>query len=380
MTPRDVEAVLAQGVATGAAPGFSAAVVGQDGTVATFQAGGRGVADPAPMTADTVFWIASCTKAIVSAAALELVARGRLALDEPVGRLVPELAAPLVLEGFDPDGTPRLRPAARPITLAALLSHTSGLAYDFNSAEIVRWLEARGLNLMTAGCRSLPLLFEPGDDWRYGVGIDAAGLVIEAAAGRDLGEHLQETVFAPLGMADTAFDPGAAQVARRAGLHARLPDGGLAPLDPLGAMPPDMRGGGGLCSTAQDYARFLAAVLADDGGGVFSAETRARLRTPVRRGATLGDIRSVLPMMSRDFSPLPEGERGWTLGFLQNLAPLPGRRSAGSLAWAGLANCYYWADPERRMAGVLFAQLLPFADPQVLDVFDAFERAVYARG
>ncbi|HET6971669.1 MAG TPA: hypothetical protein VFH92_11130, partial [Phenylobacterium sp.] len=95
------------------------------------------------------------------------------------------------------------------------------------------------------------------------------------------------------------------------------------------------------------------------------------------RGRSLGEIRSVLPSLSNDFQPLPGADKGWTFGFLQNLEPIPGGRSAGSLSWAGLANCYYWADPEAGVAGVLFAQLLPFADPQVLAVFDAFEQAAY---
>ncbi len=377
MNAADIQAVLDRAVAEGVAPGLSAAVTRPGEPVRTFVAGVRGAADPAPVAPDTVFWIASCTKAIVSAAAVELAARGRLDLDAPVGGLLPHFADLQVLEGFDAAGAPRLRAPRRAVTTRMLLSHTSGLAYDFNSAETLQYLGAKGLSLVTAGAHGFPLVFEPGEGWRYGVGIDAAGQVVEAVTGSSLAEHLQASVFDPLGMADTSFDPSPEQNARRAGLHARLPDGSVLPLDPIPPMPPGLRGGGGLISTPSDYLRFLRAIL-DGGAGVFSPAAVAHLRTPHLTGPAIGDIESVLPQMSHHFRYMPGVEKGWTLGFMQNLADLPGGRRAGSLAWAGLANCYYWADPESGVAGALFAQVLPFADPRILETFDAVERAVYA--
>lgn len=372
-----IQSRLEQAVADGAAPGLSGAVRAADGTVRTFTAGVRGAADPAPVAPDTVFWIASCTKAVVSAAAAELVAQGRLNLDAPVGDLVPQFADPQVLTGFDAQGAPQLRKAARPITLRHLLTHSSGLGYDFNSPETLQYLGAKGLSLVTAGAHGFPLVFEPGEGWLYGVGIDAAGQVIEAAAGESLGEHLERTLFGPLGMGDTTFDPTPEQNARRAGLHARLPDGGVLPMDPIPAMPPGLRGGGGLVSTPSDYLRFLAAVM-DEANPVLSSIARAHLTTPLMTGDHIGSIKSALPPMSHDFTPLPGRQKGWTLGFLQNLDDVPGGRRAGSLTWAGIANCYYWADPASGVAGVLFAQVLPFADPRILEVFEAVEQAVYA--
>ncbi|RAK65014.1 serine hydrolase domain-containing protein [Phenylobacterium kunshanense] len=377
MSVSDIQGLLERALAGGVAPGLSAAITLPDGSTQAFVAGACGVADPAPIAPDTVFWIASCTKALVSAAALELVAQGRLDLDAPIGELLPHFADLQVLEGFDAAGAPRLRPPRTAVTLRMLLSHTSGLAYDFNSAETLQYLGAKGLSLVTAGAHGFPLVFEPGEDWRYGVGIDAAGQLVEAAAGVPLAEHMQATIFGPLGMADTTFDPTADQNARRAGLHARLPDGAFVPLDPIPPMPPGLRGGGGLVSTPTDYLRFLRAIL-DGGAGIFSPATLAHLATPHVTGPTVGDLESVIPQMSHDFRILPGMEKGWTLGFLQNLADLPGARRAGSLAWAGIANCYYWADPQSGVAGALFAQVLPFADPRILETFDAMERAAYA--
>lgn len=377
MNPKTIEGLLSDAIASGVAPGLSAAVVLPSGEIRTFVAGARGQADRTPMDPATVFWVASCTKAITSAAALELVARGLLDLDEPVGRRLPGLANPSVLQGFDAAGAPILQPAQQPLTLRTLLTHTSGLAYDFNNAEIVRYLEHRGLSLASAGGLGLPLVFEPGARWCYGVGIDVVGLLIEAAAGHTLGEVLSEILFEPLGMTDTGFDPTPEQTGRRAGLHARLPDGTLAPIDPIPPLPADLRGGGGLFSTPSDYLRFLRAVVSG-GSGVLSASTIAQLRASQTGLASVGEIRSVQPQLSLDYLPMPDVAKGFTFGFLQNHQPLPGGRSAGSLAWAGLPNCYYWADPQAGLAGALFAQSLPFADPRVLGVFEAFERAVYA--
>jgi CubicO group peptidase (beta-lactamase class C family) len=201
--------------------------------------------------------------------------------------------------------------------------------------------------------------------------------MIEAVTGRTLGDQLAESVFRPLGMTDTTFDPTPEQEARRAGLHARQADGSLVAIDPIPPTQRDFRGGGGLYGTAPDYLKFLRAIL--DGGAGLLSPASVELLTRSQTGApSAGTLVSCMPHLSSDFRPFPDMEKGWTLGFLRNGSALPGGRSAGSLAWGGLANCYYWADPASGVTGVLFAQFLPFADSRMLGVFDAFERAVYA--
>lgn len=374
MASQSIQSVLETAVAGGAAPGLTAAVAWPDGRTEAFAAGVHGVADSRPMTPDTVFWIASCTKAIASAAALSLVEAGVLDLDEPVTERLPLLAGAKVLEGFAADGTPVTRPVRAPITLRRLLTHTSGLAYDFFSADLVRYFAHAGGNLFETLGNGPVLVCEPGEGWQYGIGIDAAGWLVEAATGEGLDAYVARKITGPLGMADTVFDP-APVASRLAGMHRRAGAGFEAadhfPSNPL------LYGGGGLHSTAPDYLRFLQAVIADDGGGALGPQTLRMLRDADTRIGAPGELATAMPPLSCDFTPMPGTPKSWTLGFLRNDADVPGMRRAGSLAWGGIANCYYWADPRSGVAGVMCAQFLPFADPSMLAAFEAFERAVY---
>ncbi len=368
-----IQTILDAAVVDGVAPGLTAAVGYADGSNAQFAAGARGLADPTPMDIDAVFWIASCTKAVTALAAVQLVERGLLDLDEPIGSRLPQLAAPQVLEGFDADGVPILRPANRSITLRHLLTHTSGMAYDFCNADLGRYMGATGRSLMELGDI---LVFEPGGGWQYGIGIDVAGWLIEAVTGQGLDVVFAENILGPLSMTSTALVPDAALTVRRAGMHVKGPDGALIATDAF-PMSPEFWGGGGLVSTAPDYLKFLRAVTGD-GAGVVGPKGLALLHE-VQGGAwPAGELITANPVFSNDFKPMPGIDKRWTLGFMRNQADVPGARKAGSLAWGGIANCYYWADPRSGVAGVLFAQFLPFADPRMLATFEAFERAVYA--
>src|ERR1700750_1078135 len=168
--------------------------------------GKRDLSKDDAMTADSVFWIASMTKAVTAAAGMQLVEQGKLSLDEPIGKVLPELAAPQVLEGFDADGAPKLRPAKTPITLRHLLTHTAGFAYNMWNGDMVRYLEKTGLPTVTSGkLESLkaPLMTEPGTRWEYGINIDFVGRAVEVASGQRLEAYLRDHLFGPLGMTDT---------------------------------------------------------------------------------------------------------------------------------------------------------------------------------
>lgn len=369
----EVQAALDKAVA-GGLPGVAVAALLPDGTVLEAVAGVRGLDNAAPVTPDTVFWIASFTKALTTAAVLQLVEAGELGLDDPVGRWLPGLAAPRVLTGFDAAGAPVLAPAKTPITVRHLLAHTSGLGYAFCHPELARY--AAGAD---AGPRQdTPLMFEPGAGWTYGVGLDWAGELVAAVSGRTLDVYLAEAVFAPLGMSETGFAPTPAQAGRRASMHARTPDGALTPIPfDLPAPPNPSMGGGGLYSTAGDYLTFLRAVL---GGGapILTAASVAAMAGAEWEGEAVGVLAPVNRQLCAGYDPFPGRVKRWGLGFVINREAGPAGRSAGSLAWAGLANCYYWADPARGVAGVFLAQLLPFGDAAALEAFGDFERAVYS--
>jgi methyl acetate hydrolase len=373
----DLKAILETAVADGRAPGFSAAVITADGRKVFANAGRRGADDTSPVTDDTLFWIASCTKAITSVAALQLVERGLLELDAPVGNRLPQLAVARVLTGFDDAGAPMTRPATTPITLRHLLTHTSGLAYDFACADLAKYLAATGGTLMGAGQPDIPLMFEPGSAWLYGIGIDWAGRLVEQVSGQGLDAYFAEHIFAPLGMNDTTFFPSVDQKSRMASVSQKLGDGNFVAI-PFGmpGEPHFTMGGGGLYSTATDYLKFLAAIAAG-GAPLLKPETFALMMANQIGDLDAGRLESAQPMLTHSFEPLPGVKRRWGLAGLLNMDAVEGRRAAGGLAWAGLANAYYWADPATGVAGVLLAQIFPFADPGVLATFEAVERAAY---
>jgi methyl acetate hydrolase len=343
----------------------------------------RALPDGARMSLDTVFRIASMTKPITATAAMQLVEQGKLALDAPAGEIVAGLSAPLVLEGFEADGKPRLRPAKRPITLRHLLTHTAGFGYDVWNADLLRYMRDTGLPAVRTGLLAgldMPLSFDPGERWQYGINLDWAGRMVEAASGKDLETYFRDHIFTPLRMNDTSFLVHPEAHARLASVHARN-GAGLRVLQ-VEINPPRefYPGGGGLYSTPRDYARFLRMLLSGgalDGARVLNAETVALMLRNHMGELLVEPMISSVPASSRDFELYPGMRKNWGLSFLLNTEAVPGGRSAGSGTWGGLNNTYFWIDPAKRVAGAVFTQILPFGDPIVLDLLDGFEAAVY---
>jgi len=380
-----VDEVLGSAIVRGDVPGVVAMAATRDEVVYQGAFGRRTLAEGAAMSTDTVFWIASMTKAITSAAAMQLVEKGELALDHEIANLLPELSAPQVLEGFDPSGQPRLRPAKRPITLRHLLTHTAGLVYDIWNADMGRYMETKaipGIISCQNAALSLPLVFDPGDKWDYGINIDWVGKAVERVSGQVLGDYLAEHLFEPVGMKDTAFKLTPERRARMARMHARSPDGSLAPIEFEVPQEPEFQmGGGGLYGTASDYLAFERVFLNEgraNGRSVLKPETVRLMAANAIGELNVQPVKTVVPHLSNDAEFFPGMIKKWGLGFMISTEPVPGGRSAGSLAWAGLGNTYFWIDVDRGVAGVILMQLLPFADPKALALFNQFEKAVYA--
>ncbi|MGN8545988.1 methyl acetate hydrolase [Bradyrhizobium elkanii] len=347
--------------------------------------GKRDLSKSDPMTADSVFWIASMTKAVTSAGAMQLVEQGKLSLDEPIGKLLPDLAVVQVLDGFDAKGEPQLRPAKKPITLRQLMTHTAGFAYDMWDGNLGKYLEKTGtpgiITCLNAALKT-PIMTDPGTRWEYGTNIDFVGKAVEAASGKKLDAYLRDNMFAPLGMSDTAFKISDDMRKRLVGMHARGEDGTLAAIPfELEQNPEFHMGGGGLYSTAADYIKFCQMILnkgKGNGNQVLKAETVATMGQNHIGELTVGKMTTALPMYTNDVDLYPDIVKKWGLSFLINTAKTPEGRSAGSLAWAGLANTYYWIDPSRDVCGVILTQLLPFADKHSLEAFAGFEKGIYA--
>ncbi|MBN8989303.1 MAG: beta-lactamase family protein [Rhizobiales bacterium] len=347
--------------------------------------GKRDLAKDDAMTTDSVFWIASMTKAVTTAACMQLVEQGKLKLDEPIGKLLPDLASPQVLEGFDAKGEPKLRPAKNPITLRQLMTHTAGFAYDMWNGDLGKYLEKTGtpgiISCLNAALKT-PVMSDPGTRWEYGTNIDFVGKAIEAVSGQRLDAYLRDHMFAPLGMNDTGFKIGDSQRKRLVGAHARGEDGSLAPMPfELEQNPEFHMGGGGLYGTAPDYIKFTQMILnkgRGNGNQVLKPETVALMGQNNIGDINVDKMTTVAPAYTNDVDLFPGMVKKWGLSFLINTAKTPEGRSPGSLFWAGLANTYFWIDPVRNISGVILMQVFPFADHKCLDAFAAFERGIYA--
>jgi len=375
-----IDAALRGAVERNDVPGVVALVTNRDRVL---YEGAFGVADVGtnrPLTKDALFRIASMTKPITSLALMQLVEQGKLSLDDPADKYLPELAGLKVIESFD--ATTReytVRPASRRPTVRHFLTHTSGLAYPFTSA-IWRDFKPKAGEVYPFGG---PLLFEPGERWHYSTSTDVVGRLVEVISGQKLEDYFREHIFAPLRMNDTSYnvppEKGARLVAAQQRAGERM-DGAIVLQSPQpGLAIPAPIGGGGLASTANDYGRFMRMLLNGgqlDGVRVLKAETVALMAQNQIGAIGVPALKTALPR-SADFTFIADGRDKFGLGFLITSDQAPGKRSPGSLSWGGINNTYFWIDLKRGIAGVILMQYLPFADPKALAVYDAFERAAY---
>lgn len=345
--------------------------------------GAFGVADVSTgraLTPDAMFRIASMTKAVTSFALMQLVERGRLGLDDPAEKYLPELAGLKVIESFDPATREyKVRPASKAPTVRHFLTHTSGLAYPFTSATWRDFKPRAGETYPFGG----PLLFDPGERWHYSTSTDVVGRLVEVVSGQKLEDYFRQHIFAPLKMDDTSYNvpeaKGPRMVAQQQRSGERM-DGNIVLQNPqLGLTIAAPIGGGGLASTASDYGRFVRMFLNGgqiDGARVLKAETVALMSQNHIGAVSVPALKTALPR-SADFTFIADGRDKWGLGFLITTDQVPGKRSPGSLSWGGINNTFFWIDPARGIAGVIMMQYLPFADAKALAVYDTFERGAY---
>jgi CubicO group peptidase (beta-lactamase class C family) len=381
---KSIDEVLSRAAEAQDVPGVVAMAATDQGVVYEGAFGKRALDKDAPMALDTVVWIASMTKAMTAAAAMQLIERGKLTLEQAAGELVTELASPQVLEGFDASGQPRLRPARRPMTVRHLLTHTAGFTYDIWCAlmgQYQTYASIPGIITCQNAALLTPLLCDPGERWEYGISIDWLGKIVEAVSGQRLESYLAEHICQPLGMHDTAFTISPSMRARLASVHQRGDDGSLQPTAMELPQEPEFHmGGGGLYSTARDYLAFTQMLLQRgtlNGNQILRPETVALMSQNHIGDLNVTELKTVAPSSSNDANFWPGMACKWGLSFLINAERTPQGRSAGSLAWAGLANTFFWIDPTARVTGVYLTQILPFFDHKAIGLFRDYETAVY---
>jgi len=261
--------------------------------------------------------------------------------------------------------------------LRQLLTHTSGLCYDIWDQDMFRYASQIPESPNVPG----PLMFEPGTRWQYGRGLDWAGRLVETLSGLTLEAYFQQNIFQPLGMNDTSFILPAS-FGRVVSNYHRAKNGELQQDERrMPAPATSFNGGGGLFSTAADYVRFMQMILNRGAGPnrtrILRAKTVDGMKINQIGALTAGKMKSFRPDLSSEVDIQPGQTEKWGLGFLINTIPYDGGRSAGSLAWAGLLNTFFWIDPKRDLCAVILMQFLPFVDREAVGMLNEFERAVY---
>jgi methyl acetate hydrolase len=365
----------------GGVPGVVAMITDREGNIYEGAAGVRDLGKETPMTTDTVFALFSTTKAITGTALMQLVQEGKVSLDDPVKKYVPEIAEIKVLKGFDSEGQPILRAPKTDITINMLMLHTAGFGYEFFSHEDRIYRDKKDVpSILTSTFDSIKsaLLFEPGERWNYGVNIDWVGKVVEAVRGKRLSEVMDDHIFAPLGMTDIGFTLTPSMMERRATIHSRTQDGAITPQpDLILPQSPEMdMGGHGLYASIGEYIKFIRMIL-NDGEGVLKPETVVQMSQNGLGELKSGGWISSDPSLSNDGEFFPGVQKSWAYTFQVNEDPIPTGRPAGQLMWAGLANLFYWIDRKNGIGGFWATQVFPYQDVASYLGFVEFESAFY---
>jgi CubicO group peptidase (beta-lactamase class C family) len=368
---------LGDAVARGDVPGIVAIVVDRDKVLYHEAFGKQNVAKNVPMAKDTIFRIASMTKAVTSVGVMQLVEQGKLGLDDDVSKYLPRLKNPQVFSKVDEKaGTYLTQPAKRPITIRQLLTHTSGVGYSWSDHGLAIAQKKTG----ATNDSELPLVNEPGAQWTYGASTRVLGEVIEKITGERIDAYLEAHVLGPLGMHDTSYTVPQDKYSRVITVHQKANNAITETQNPT-PIPATIRGDGGLFSTASDYSRFVQMILnrGQLGGVRILKESTVAEMSKNQTGSVKVRLQPTAdPLRSKPY-PLGAGEDVWGLGF-QIAAPKipnPSMRSPGSLSWAGINNTFYWIDPQKQVGAVLLMQMLPFYDEAALRVLNGLEERVY---
>jgi CubicO group peptidase (beta-lactamase class C family) len=346
-------------------------LIARHGHIAYFRS--LGLADRehgTPMADDTIFRIYSMTKPLTSVALMMLWEQGRFQLNDPIEKVIPEWSNMKVYVSGEGEAM-ETREAARPMTFRHLLSHTGGLSYGmtnhpvdqaYGGAQVIR---GRGETLRTFVERlaGVPLMFDPGDRWMDSYSTDVCGYLVEAISGRPFDQYLQETIFNPLGMVDTAFMVCPEKAHRLAANYVRQPDKTMQLFDAPASNtylrePTFISGGGGLTSTTADYLRF--AEMLRRGGELEGARIIGSRTLHLMTRNHLPDGANLSSMAIGLFSETKYEGIGFGLGFAMTIDQVAaGLPCEGEFFWGGAASTYFWVDPREDLVAIFMAQLMP---------------------
>lgn len=370
-----ISAFLKGAVDRGEVPGIVALVVDRQGVLYHEAFGKQDAARNVPMAKDTIFRIASMTKAVTSMGVMMLVEQGKLDLTDEASKWIPWLKNPQVISTFDEAaGAYETRPARRPITIEQLLTHTSGIGYTWSDPGL-----AVVQRKSSPKEEELPLANEPGERWTYGASTKVLGDIIEKISGQRIDAFLEARIMGPLGMSDTVFEVPRSKYSRVVTIHQKA-NGKLTEQPNPETLPVSLRADGGLFSTAGDYGQFLRMILNNGelGGKRLLSERTLKNVGRNHMGSTLVRLQPSANGALSQAYPLGAGTDKWGLGFqLAGKPSAPGTRSEGSMAWAGIFNTEFWVDPKERIGVILLMQMLPFYDAQAIEVLQGFEKLVY---
>jgi methyl acetate hydrolase len=364
-------------IARGDVPGIVAIVVSADKVLYHEAFGKMNVAKNTPMAKDTIFRIASMTKAVTSVGVMQLVEQGKIGLDDPVSKYLPRLASPQVFSKVDEEsGTYETKPATRPITIRQLLTHTSGIGYSWSDHGLAIAQKKTG----ATNDSELPLVNDPGAQWTYGASTRVLGELVEKLTGEKIDAYIDAHIASPLGMRDTTYTVPKPKYSRVVTLNQKA-NGKITETQNPDPIPATIRGDGGLFSTAADYSRFVQMIL---NKGQLGSVRILKEATVAEMGKNqIGSVKVRLqptaePLRSKPY-PLGAGEDVWGLGFqlAAPRTPNPSMRSPGSMSWAGINNTFYWIDPQKQVGAVILMQMLPFYDEGAIRTLQGFEERVY---
>ncbi len=378
-----ISKVLQEAVESGAVPHVAAIAADRDGVIYEGAAGPRVAGESDPVSTDTIFRIMSMTKMPCTVAALQEVEKGHLDLDAPVADYCPEFADLQVMTGLA-DGQPQYRPPASQATVKQLITHTSGLGYWFWSDRLVKWEEVTGVPNVVAGVRSsltAPLLTDPGTAFIYGINIDWLGQVIEAVTGLTLDVAIKQGITGPLGMDHTTFLMNDDERLNASPVHVKGEDGTWVSIGEVLSQAPEYYAGGhGLYGPPSDYIKFERALLR--GGELDGVRILQQSTVDAAFTNQIGDLDFPAELPTADpasSGPLNLGPGyKWGYGLLLNTRDQPGMRRAGSGAWAGLCNTHFWVDRTTGICASIYSNFLPFVTPEALQLYQDFEKALYA--